>query len=145
MGFAVIALYVIYLANVEIQTHLGEKALSATGLQSTQLAQALADSKTLKKPVLVEMSAIWCPTCRKLDKKVFADPGVGAFIKKNFIFSRLEYETKEAEEFRSIHQLSGFPVLMVLDGTDDSAIELPLTFSAEEFQAKLEQVLLKKG
>jgi thiol:disulfide interchange protein len=71
-------------ANRLIQTHLGQQAIEQTGLKVLSLQQALDKAKLSNKLVLADMSdmsAVWCPTCRKLDKQVFSDDRVKAQLK----------------------------------------------------------------
>jgi thiol:disulfide interchange protein len=86
-------------ANRLIQTHLGQQAIEQTGLKVLSLQQALDKAKLSNKLVLADMSAVWCPTCRKLDKQVFSDDRVKAQLKQDFVFTRIEYDSKEGEAF----------------------------------------------
>ena len=117
----------------EVQTYLGKQALEATGLKSTELTVALVQAKKENKFILAEMSAIWCSTCRKLDQKVFSDEKVKQVIAKNYIFTRMEYETKEGKAFMKKHAIRGFPTLLILDDEANKVLQLPLTFDAELF------------
>jgi len=117
----------------EVQSYLGRQALEATGLKSTELTAALIQAKKEKKFILAEMSAIWCSTCRKLDQKVFSDEKVKQAIAKDYIFTRMEYETKEGKTFMKKHAIRGFPTLLILDDEANKILQLPLTFDAELF------------
>jgi len=117
----------------EVQTYLGKQALEATGLKSTELTVALVQAKKENKFILAEMSAIWCSTCRKLDQKVFSDEKVKQVIAKNYIFTRMEYETKEGKAFMKKHAIRGFATLLILDDEANKVLQLPLTFDAELF------------
>jgi len=138
-GLAII-LYLLYLGNVEVQTYFGEKALESTGLHSTLFKDAMAQSTATGKPVLVELSAIWCPSCRKLDKKVLSDKRVTDLISKQFIFSRLEYESEEAEQFMERYQVSGFPTLLIFQPKKSTPEQVQLTFEPEPFIKQLHEV-----
>ena len=108
-----------YFINVEVQTHFGEKALAEIGLQVRSLDEALAVAKQENKQVLADLSAIWCATCRSLDKRLFSDPSVVAAIEAKYVFARIEYESKEGEALMERYKVSGFPNLLVLDGKGD--------------------------
>ena len=88
-----------YFINVEAQSYWGRQAVENTGLTSLTLEKSLAKAKAGNKLVLVDVSAIWCGTCRKLDNEVFADPKVRKIINEKFAFSRLEYESEEGTAF----------------------------------------------
>ncbi|MGY8694392.1 MAG: thioredoxin family protein [Verrucomicrobiia bacterium] len=134
--FAAIAIGV-YFANTAYQTHLGQKALDATGLEILSLETALAKSKETGKPVLADLSAIWCPSCRQLDNQVLSNEIVKAKIESDYIFTRIEYETDEGKAFMEKHQLPGFPSLLTLDSDGNRIKNLPRTLSPETFLASL--------
>lgn len=122
-----------YFVNVEIQSYLGRQAQKAVDLPSLALPEAMKAAAQENKHILVDMSAIWCPTCRKLDQQIFADPRVQERIQQHYIFSRIEYETPEGKRFMEQYQISGFPTLLLLDAHGKKLRRLPLTFSVEEF------------
>ncbi len=126
-----------YFLNVEYQSYLGQKAIEATGLEVLALEDALAASKRSGKPVLADLSAIWCPSCHRLDKEVLAHEEVAAKIRADYHYARIEYESEEGEEFRERYQVSGFPNLLLIDSDGSKIRPLPLTFSPEEFLAAL--------
>ena len=104
-----------YFINVAVQTRLGEDAREATGLVSVPLSEAVAQLAPQSKPILVEFSAVWCPNCRALDQRVFADPKVKAAIETRYIFSRIEYESDEGKAFMERYDVSGFPSIVILN------------------------------
>ena len=127
----------VYFVNVQIQSYWGRQTLAATGLVSLPLDQALAKARTKSKMVLVDVSAIWCPSCRLLDKTVFTDARVKKLIAEKFVFSRLEYESREGRAFLKAHGLEGFPTLVLLDGSGTVVHRLELTFKPAEFLDQL--------
>ena len=127
-----------YFTNVQVQTYLGERALSETGLQVRDLESALAAAKTDSKYVLADLAAIWCPACRRLDRTVFSDQGVKARIERDFVFARIEYESEQGRAFMERYQVSGFPNLLILDSDGKLIKKLPVTFDPEEFSGALD-------
>ncbi len=123
----------VYFGNVEIQSYLGSKALEEVALPKLGLEEAMAQAKHEDKLVLADMSAIWCPSCRKLDKEVLAKQTVQEAINKRYVFSRIEYESDEGAAFMQKYDVSGFPTLLVLDADGNQLKKLPLTFSPETF------------
>ena len=126
-----------YFLNVEYQSRLGQKAIDATGLEVLNLQDALAKSKETGKPVLADLSAIWCPSCRRLDSEVLANEAVKSKIEKSYIFARIEYQSDEGSDFMERYQVSGFPNLLLIDGEGNKLKNLPRTFSPEVFLAAL--------
>lgn len=127
----------VYFANVEVQTYLGEKALQATGLEAVPLDRALTLAARDDKLILADMSAIWCPTCRRLDRIVFSDSRVQEAIANGYVFSRIEYESAEGEAFMEKYSVFGYPTLLVLNPDGSLVRRLPLTFDPDAFIANL--------
>lgn len=134
--FAVIVISA-YFINVEVQTHFGKQALERAGLKSLPFEQALVKAGKEDKLVLVDVSAIWCSTCRKLDNEIFADQEVKRLIKENFVFSRLEYESEEGQDFIEEYKVSGFPTLLLIDEHGSVVQRLAVTFNVGEFLEQL--------
>lgn len=134
-SLAIIAIVALaaYFLNVEYQSHLGQKAIDATGLEILAFQDALTESKKTGKPVLADLSAIWCPSCRRLDSEVLSNEAVKSKIEKDYIFARIEYESEEGANFMERYQVSGFPNLLLIDGLGNKIKHLPRTFSPEEF------------
>lgn len=124
---------VVYFGNVEVQSYLGKKALEEIELPKLSLEEALSEAAIQDKLVIADLSAIWCPSCRKLDQNVLAKPEVKAAIERDFVFSRIEYESDEGKAFAEKYNVSGFPTLLVLDPQGNKLRKLPLTFSPQEF------------
>jgi thiol:disulfide interchange protein len=123
----------LYFGNVELQSYWGRQALSNTGLVSVPFAEALVRSKAENKLILLDISAIWCSSCRKLDSTVFSDTGVKRAINERFIFSRIEYESEEGQRFLESHDVSGFPTVWILDGNGEVVKRVGITFEPSEF------------
>ncbi|MBX7173535.1 MAG: thioredoxin family protein [Pyrinomonadaceae bacterium] len=134
--FAVIILAA-YFINVEVQSYYGRQALEKANLQNFTLADALKKAEAENKLVLVDVSAIWCPNCRRLDNEVFANQEVRKFVNEKFVFSRLEYESPEGTDFLEKHNATGFPNLWLLDGKGNVVKKLRITFDPTEFLKQL--------
>lgn len=139
-GSFAIVLLAAYFVNTAVQTHLGRKALNATGLEHHELTEAMHLAKQQNKLVLADVSAIWCPTCRKLDQQVFSDQAVHAAIDKQFVFARIEYESEAGQAFKKKYGTKGFPSLLVLDSEGNLVKHLPITFDPQEFANMLSSI-----
>lgn len=131
----------IYFGNKMLQTHFGEQALEQIEFEVLDIKVALAKAAAHDKLVLADMSAIWCPTCRKLDKTIFSDTQVKQVIEDDFVFTRVEYESEQGKQFMQRYGVAGFPVLLVLNGEGEKLTRLPLTFDSIEFINNLDQVI----
>lgn len=126
-----------YFVSVEVQSYYGRQALAKAALENHTLDEAIRKARNENKLVLVDVAAIWCPTCRRLDNDVFANQAVKEKINERFVFSRLEYESDEGQKFLAAHEAEGFPNLWVLDGDGETIKKLRVTFDPAEFSAQL--------
>ncbi len=126
-----------YFAHTEWQTQRGEDALKATALEFLPLEQALAQSRVRGKPVLVDFSAIWCPTCRVMHAEVFTNAAVKQAITSGYVLSRVDYESPEAPAFMRRYAVQGFPTLLVLSADGTLMRRVPVVFDAAAFAASL--------
>lgn len=138
---ALVALAVLVPAGLllhrQVQAALGRRALAATHLVSTPLPAALATAQAAGKLVLVEVAALWCPSCRRLDQEVFAHPEVRRRLGTELIFTRLDYESPEGRAFTAARGVRSFPTLWLLDGEGRVVRRLELTFDPAAFLAQL--------
>jgi thiol:disulfide interchange protein len=139
LGLAIVAAIAIggYYGFNAIQTQRGKSALAATQLVFRPLPEALALAKSQHRPVLVDFSAIWCPTCRLLHRTVFTDAAVKAAITQGYVLARVDYDAAEAPAFMQQYGVTGFPSLLVLDADGRLLRRLPVQFEPAAFVAEL--------
>jgi len=126
-----------YFINVEVQSYLGRQAFAETGLVSIPFSEAVGKAKAENKLVLVDISAIWCSNCRRLDQTVFSDEGVKSVLANDFIFTRLEYESEEGQAFLEKNNAGGFPTLWLVDGEGNTLRRFPVTYDPARFAGDL--------
>ena len=141
LGIIILLSVLGYYGNKNVQTYLGQQALDETGLEILTLEQALEVANNTNKLVLADMSAIWCPSCRKLDKQVFSDEQVKTQLNQDFVYTRIEYESAEGNNFMQNHQVTGIPTLIVLNPRGEKLVQLPINYEPLAFLKTLEQVL----
>lgn len=129
-----------YFGNKGVQTYLGKQAVGELSFQVYNIDDAKERAEQEGKLVLADYSAIWCPSCRKLDTQVFANDNVANKIIANFVYARLDYDTEEGAAFAKEHGLIGFPRVLVLDTTGKKLAEMPLSFEPSEYILNLERV-----
>lgn len=122
-----------------IQTQRGSRALLATGLVFQSLPRALEQARAERRPVLVDFSAIWCPTCRRLHETVFTDRAIQAAIAGGYVLARVDYDAPEAPAFMERYAVTGFPSLLVVDADGRLLRRLPVTFEPAVFARALRE------
>jgi thiol:disulfide interchange protein len=67
------------------------------------------------RPVLYDFSALWCQPCQKMEREVFADAEVAAFINDSFARVRVSDEDggAEARALRAKYHVEALPTLIV--------------------------------
>jgi thiol:disulfide interchange protein len=135
----VAALVSAYFANVALQSHWGRQSQAATGLPNRSLADAVKIAAPAGQPILLQISAIWCPTCRHLDQTVMSDPQVRQLLTTGYVFARMDYESPEAEALLQKTNQSGFPLLLMMSPDGQFVRRLPVPASAGELLMTLRQ------
>lgn len=133
----IIIIAIVYFGNLELQSYLGRQALAQTGLETLEFEDALRKADKQDKFVLVDISAIYCGTCRKLDQEIFSDERVKQALSEQYVFSRIEYGSELGEKMMQKYPVKGFPTLLVLDHKGKLIRKLGLTFEPEMFIAQL--------
>lgn len=120
--------------------------------------KALQEAKDANKLLLLNFTGSdWCGWCIRLDKDVFSQPDFKDYASKNLILLELDFPwpggsraqaqaadvKKQNEELASQYQISGFPTLVVLDGTGKKLWEFEGYLPGPELIAQLEK--LRKG
>ncbi|MFW8591555.1 thioredoxin family protein [Glaciecola sp. 2405UD65-10] len=128
---------IVFFTNKGVQSYLGEQALEDLAFEVHEFDAAMELAESEGKLVLADYSAIWCPSCRKLDKEVFANPDVANYIKNNYVFTRVDHDTASGAEFARKYAVVGFPRVLILNAKGDKLSELPLSFESTQYKANL--------
>lgn len=137
----VLIITIVYFGNKSLQSYWGQEAVDNFAFPIYSLEQAKEIARRDNKLVLADYSAIWCPSCRKLGKEIFSNKTIAMAINENFVYARLDYDTREGENFAEKHGLAGFPRVLVLENSGEKVVEMPLTFNPLEYEFNLKKVL----
>jgi thioredoxin-related protein len=61
--------------------------------------EAVSANKKEPKKLLIDVYTEWCGWCKKMDKNVFTDPVIEAYVKENFYAVKFNAEQKEAIKY----------------------------------------------
>ncbi|MEY4589759.1 MAG: hypothetical protein RL497_1835 [Pseudomonadota bacterium] len=131
-GF-LITLALVYAGVRGLQNHWGAQDFEGTGLPKITLNEAILRAQAEHKPIVAELSATWCGTCRTMDRTVFSDPQVKQFLTEQVLFARIDEKDTEAEYFTQTYKAQGYPTIVLLNSQGQLQRYLPLTYDPEEF------------
>lgn len=131
-GF-LITLALVYAAVRGLQHYWGVQNFADTGLPKITLAEALKRAQLENKPIIAELSATWCGTCRTMDRTVFNNTQVKEFLTQKAIYARIDEKDMEAEQFAATYNAQGYPTIVLLNAQGELQRYLPLTYEPGEF------------
>ena len=83
------------------------------------ISAAFEKSKAEKKPLVVDMSATWCASCKKMDRKTFRDPEVRKVLTNDFVFlsftTDLKAENEDLKNALDTLKPQGLPAVIILE------------------------------
>lgn len=79
------------------------------------LADALSESRETHKPVFLNAYASWCGYCKKMQRNVYTDPGVKAYMEEHFINLSIDMEKGEGPELARKYGVAVYPTFLILD------------------------------
>lgn len=74
----------------------------------------IKQAQAQNKPIFIDFYTDWCGPCKYMEKEVFVDPEVGAFMNEHFISLRVDAE-KEELDLVAKHQVQAYPTLAFLN------------------------------
>jgi tetratricopeptide (TPR) repeat protein len=108
-------------------------------------AQGLAAAREERKPLLVELTAEWCSSCKELDLKTLSRGSVQRFLRERFVAIRVDGEKGEGPELMRRYHVVGFPTLLVIDARGREIDRIFDVLGAEQFVVSLEGYLHGSG
>ena len=54
--------------------------------------QAFEEARRLHRPILLDLGAVWCPWCERMDRESYTIPENAAFINRNFVAVKVDYD-----------------------------------------------------
>ncbi len=74
--------------------------------------EAFERAKTEKKPILLDISAVWCHWCHRLDQDTYSVPDIADYIESNFIPIRVDND--ERPDINRRYNMGGWPTTAFL-------------------------------
>ena len=108
------------------------------------LAEAKAKAKYENKPLFVDIYAVWCIHCKKLDKKVFTQAAVSDYFNANFINFKMDAEKGEGIQFVKDNKIKAYPTLLFFDADGKTLLKNTGAVSSEKLLSKAKTALNSK-
>ena len=87
-------------ALVSLFVLLAALAVPPGGPQWLTFGDALEEGQRHDQKVLVSVTASWCPWCARLDRVIYSDPEVQAYLKQHFALGRIQQDGSEPVTYR---------------------------------------------
>ena len=121
-----------------------DASVPAEGLDWYSFEEAVKVAKKTNKKLIVDVYAVWCPWCRRLQSEVYTDENVRSYVEEHFVLTRLDAESRDDSLRFKEHTLtpadlatglgaSGFPTTVFLDAGGDYITRLPGFVEAGDF------------
>ena len=148
--FLLVGLAIVLAGSTSLTT---DKAAGEGPVNWMTIEQAMEKSKTVKKPIFIDVYTTWCGWCKVMDKNTFSDPLVAKQLNDNFYPVKFDGEQKEDVVFngntykyvgeggRGYHQLAAallnnqlsYPTVVFLDENYNLLLPLAGYRKAPEF------------
>ena len=83
------------------------------------ISAAFKKSRAEKKPLIVDCSASWCASCKKMERKTFRDPEIRNILTTDFVFLNYrvdaDAESEELKKELDLLQPKGLPAVIILE------------------------------
>ena len=112
--------------------------------------ELLQEAKMLKKPVIIDFYAAWCPPCLKLEEVTFRDPSVVNKAASHFVMIKVDL-TKGGEDFEEQllekYEVRGVPTIVFLDRNGEERHDLRLMdfLPPDQFLGRMAEVKTTGG
>ena len=77
--------------------------------------QVLEQAAKENKLVFIDVYAVWCGPCKRMDATTFKDAEVGTFLNKHFVSTQIDAERGEGPSIHTKYAVVGLPSYLFLD------------------------------
>ncbi len=102
--------------------------------------EALAQAEKDKKLVFLDIYAVWCGPCKRLQATTFKDAAVGEYFNKRFVNIAIDGEKGEGPALAQKLKLTAYPTLYVLDAKGNLVRKIVGYRTAEQLLAEVKML-----
>ena len=107
----------------------------------------LEAARAQHRPILVDVYTDWCGWCKRMDRDVYASPGVNAYLVSHFVTVKLNAEGGELVSYQGRNYsgrtlaaafgIDSYPTTVFLSATGDRLVNVPGYIEPGRFQLLL--------
>lgn len=103
--------------------------------------EAVTKAKAEQKYIFLDAYASWCGPCKTMDREVYTDAAVAAYINKKFIAVKIDMEKAEGPGLaKRLPSIDGYPSLLFFNSDGHLSKTILGSRSAKDFLAEAKLV-----
>lgn len=114
-------------------------------IEGRPFAEILKKAKAEKKPIFLDVYAVWCGPCKLLDRTTFVEKNVVDWARKTVISAKFDAEKGEGRKVAQRYAVHSFPTLLFLDEDGNELDRLQGAFMSPEFLQYAGRVLSRQS
>jgi thiol-disulfide isomerase/thioredoxin len=104
------------------------------------LEAAIRAAKSEKKPLFLDLFAIWCTPCKRLEEQTFSHPVIAPLLDR-FLVVKFDIDRPEGKRIVARYKIQNFPTTLALDSEGHERERIVGFYEARFFRPPLEAVL----
>lgn len=105
------------------------------------LKEALAKAKLAKKPLFVDVHAVWCGPCKQMAATAFVDPEVTKYYNEHFVSLKLDGEKNDGPGVMQEYGITAYPTLLYFNANGELAGKVVGAMQAKQLLSKAKEIV----
>lgn len=103
--------------------------------------QAVVEAQKSKKKIFIDFYTTWCGPCKTMDKEVFTDTQVGAYMNKEFVNLKVNAEAGDGIRLAKQFKVKAYPTFVLLNSEAEEVFRMEGARSASLFVESIQKGL----
>ncbi|MNJ90716.1 Thioredoxin [compost metagenome] len=105
------------------------------------LKEALEKAKLAKKPLFVDVHAVWCGPCKQMAATAFVDPEVTKYYNENFVSLKLDGEKNDGPGVMQEYGITAYPTLLYFNAKGELVGKVVGAMQAKQLLSKAKEIV----
>lgn len=105
------------------------------------LKEALAKAKLAKKPLFVDVHAVWCGPCKQMAATAFVDPEVTNYYNTHFVSLKLDGEKNDGPGVMQEYGITAYPTLLYFNANGELVGKVVGAMQAKQLLSKGKEIV----